>query len=67
MDRVAFHWVIEVRDWGTLYARGSESQAEEWRAHKAAWEHAVATKRPATADEIRDHPFSELRDLLGGP
>lgn len=45
-------WVITVGGgYGTFFFRGTESEAEEMRRHKARWEGAVARKRPATAEE----------------
>lgn len=38
------YWRIDVLCWGTVYAVGTEAQAEEWRAHKARWEGCVARK-----------------------
>lgn len=59
------YWAITVNGWGTLYGRGSEAHAEEWRRHKATWEAAVAKKRPATALEIARETFDDLAGLLG--
>ena len=57
------HWVIEVPAWGTLYAIGTEEQAETWRRHKANWEQSVARKREATEKEIELNVFTELNTL----
>ncbi len=57
------HWVIEVPAWGTLYAIGTEAQAEEWRRHKANWEHSVARKREATKEEVEENEFTQLNTL----
>lgn len=46
------YWVIDVKNWGTLYGFGEEEDAESWRKHKAIWEESVATKRRATPEEI---------------
>lgn len=54
------HWVITVNGWGVRYCTGTEQQAEEWRAHKARWEHGVGRKRLATKEEIEAKVFSEL-------
>ena len=59
------HWVIKVSSWGTLYAIGTEEQAEEWRGHKASWEHSPAQKREATEQEKTEHEYRRLSDLLG--
>lgn len=58
--RATAHWVIRVSNWGTFYALGTEAQAEEWRAHKANWEHGIAEKRRATAEEITMNEFTLL-------
>lgn len=58
------HWVIKVSCWGTIYAVGTEVQAEEWRAHKADWEGCPAHKRLATDEEISTHNFDKLADFL---
>jgi len=60
------HWIIEVPAWGTLYAIGTEQEAEEWRAHKANWEHSIARKRIASEEEIKSHQFEDLNNLLFG-
>jgi hypothetical protein len=59
------HWRIHVVCWGTLFAVGTEAQAEEWRQHKAGWEGCVARKRLATPEEIRAEKFARLAELLG--
>lgn len=56
------YWKITVSGWGTLFARGSEEQAEEWRSHKANWEHAVARKFEVT--ESASEEWERLEDLL---
>lgn len=62
------YWVISVNGWGTLYGQGTRGHAEEWRDHKAAWEHATATSRPATAQEVFDHAeWKSLAEMLGYP
>ena len=58
------YWTIEVNNWGTLFAKGTEEQAEEWRKAKANWEHSIARKREATQEEIKSNEFSNLEDLL---
>lgn len=58
------YWVIHVVDWGTLYAKGTEEQAEEWRRHKANWEGCVAKKRLATEGEMDTHKFKSLSELI---
>lgn len=43
------HWVILVAGgYGAFMFQGTEAQAEEMRAHKSAWEGAIAWKRPAS-------------------
>ncbi len=37
---------------GEVYARGTEKQAEEWRAHKASWEGGVGTKEQIKASAV---------------
>lgn len=59
------YWIIEVVAWGTLYAIGTEEQAEEWRRHKANWEQCIARKREASPQEMKEHAFEQLDDLLG--
>lgn len=56
------YWKITVHDWGTLYAIGTEAQAEEWRKHKARWEQAVAKKEEVDAT-VSDE-WEKLSDLL---
>jgi len=58
------HWTITVSSWGTLYAIGTEEQAEEWRRHKARWEQSTAQTREATKEEIEEKNFRKLSDLL---
>ena len=58
------HWVIKVHSWGTLFAIGTEEQAEEWRRHKARWERSIATKREATESEVVEGKFEKLSDLI---
>jgi hypothetical protein len=49
-------WVILVAGgYGTFLFEGSEAEAEEMRAHKANWEHAIAHKRPASVGDF-PHP-----------
>lgn len=57
------HWIIDVASWGVLFAIGSEEQAEEWRRHKANWEHSVVRKRKATEEEIKEHAFLHWKTL----
>ena len=64
VDEYTKHWVIEVPAWGTLYAIGTEAQAEEWRVHKARWERSVARKREATEEERNRKNFESLTNLL---
>ena len=46
-------WVIVVGGgYGAFLFRGTETEAEEMRAHKANWEGAVARKRRATTADI---------------
>lgn len=58
------HWVISVASWGTLYAVGTEAQAEIWRGAKANWERSVAKKRLATDEEKQTKEFDDLSQLL---
>ena len=58
------YWAINVHSWGTLYAIGTEAEAEEWRRHKSNWEQSVATKRLATEEEVKKEKFDKLSDLL---
>jgi hypothetical protein len=37
-------WIIWVAGYGAFEFVGTEAEAEEMRAHKAVWEHAVAKK-----------------------
>jgi hypothetical protein len=62
--KAKLHFTIDVNGWGTLYGFGTEAEAEEWRAHKANWERAVARKRVATATEISVMEFEDLSKLL---
>lgn len=57
------HWVINVSNWGTLYAFGTEKEAEEWRKHKARYEGSPATKRLATPEEASEQIFMSLTHL----
>lgn len=63
-DATQQHWRIDVHGWGTLWAVGTEAQAEEWRRHKANWEHAVARKSICTDEEKAGRKFDNLSDLL---
>ena len=57
-------WKITVASWGTIYAQGTEVQAEEWRRHKASWEGSVARKEPC--DELpSDEEWNDLDELIG--
>ena len=59
-------WKIHVVAWGTLYARGTAKQAEEWRRHKACWEGCIARKeriKPGDVPEGAD--IQSLAELLG--
>ncbi len=47
------HWMIWVSGYGEFMLKGTESEAEEMRVHKARWEQSVARKRLATEDEIK--------------
>lgn len=64
LNQTKEHWVIAVSSWGTLYAIGTEQEAEEWRCHKARWEGSVAIKRLATEKEIDSEDFINLSELL---
>ena len=65
MNEPKKYWKIEVVDWGILYATGTEAQAEEWRVHKANWEHSIARKTELKTDyDIRGREFKNLSDLL---
>lgn len=46
-------WVISIGGYGSFLFKGSESEAEEIRAHKARWERGVGRKRLASEAEIR--------------
>lgn len=50
LDRlVSRHWwVIDVAGYGPFAFYGTENEAEEMRAHKAAWEGGAGTKKRAT-------------------
>jgi len=44
-------WIIRVGGgYGEFAFRGTEAEAEEMRVHKARWEGAFASKRPAKSD-----------------
>ena len=45
-------WIISVGGYGTFFFEGTESEAEEMRAHKAKWERGVGKKRPADDEEV---------------
>lgn len=64
MKEITKYWVIECPAWGTLYATGTEAQAEEWRIHKANWEGSIARKRQATQQEIAGRKYRDLTGLL---
>jgi len=40
-------WVIKVAGYGEFAFYGTESEADEMRAHKSQWEGGIATKMPA--------------------
>lgn len=56
-QRMKPSWVINVAHYGAFLFDGTEAEAEEMRAHKANWEHAIAHKRPAS--------FSDFPQPLG--
>lgn len=56
------YWAITVTGWGTLYAIGTEAQAETWRRLKAISEGTSARMRVTTADEW--HMWTHLGELL---
>ena len=56
-DSAKHWWIIEVADYGSFNFFGTEEKAEERRAHKAKWEHAVATKRRGR--EIKKDTFGD--------
>ena len=63
------HWRIHVVSWGTLWAYGTEEEAEQWRAHKANWEQSIARKYELTRNEINERngsggQWTILSDLL---
>ena len=61
------YWKIDVASWGTLWARGTEEQAEEWRVHKARWEGCVARKHEVAEADLPDgEEWELLDDLIGG-
>ena len=47
------HWVIQVAGYGHFFFEGTETAAEEMRAHKANWEQGVGWKRRADPEEIK--------------
>lgn len=61
------YWKITVASWGTLWARGTEQQAEEWRRHKARWEQCVAHKERVSASDLPStKDWTNLAEVLGG-
>ena len=59
------HWEITVNGWGTLFAIGTEADAEAWRSHKAQWEAGIATKRRVNPDEVTPTTgWDRLSELL---
>lgn len=67
MSHAPSWWVVCVRDWGSVAIIGSETQAEDFRVHKARWEGCPAWKlcvRDATAEEIDS--FAAARDAESG-
>ena len=49
-------WAITVgAGYGTFFFRGTETEAEEMRRHKARWEQAIARKRLATPEEEKSN------------
>ena len=59
------YWRIDVSGWGTLWAVGTEAEAEEWRKHKAGWEGSVARKREVSEDALPDdESWRVLSELL---
>ena len=59
------YWEIEVVCWGTLYAIGTEEQAEEWRKHKANWEQCIARKKEIQKTDLpKNEKWAKLTKLL---
>lgn len=58
------YWRIEVATWGTLYAIGTEEQAETWRAAKANWERSIAKKFEIKKNDLPNgEKFERLNKL----
>ena len=54
-------WAITIAGWGTLWGKGTETQAEKFRVHKCNWEQAVGTK--AVVMKEQKPPEKEWEDL----
>ena len=60
------YWKITVSNWGTLYGYGTEAEAEDWRYHKAQWEHETARKERISKSDIPEGEQTRvLADLIG--
>ena len=59
-------WRIDGRNYGTVFGRGTEAEAEEWRAHKGSWEGYGATKQEVDESEVpRGRAVECFKELLG--
>lgn len=57
-----YFWSIDITNWGTLFAFGTEAEAEEWRVHKALWERGGGSKT-----RVSPGPGAECLTCLRGP
>lgn len=63
-------WIVSIGGgYGDVFLRGVEERVEEWRRHKANWEHATARKRLATVEEVvqaqaEGKTINDVEDLL---
>jgi hypothetical protein len=63
-ERMSDKWKIRVHGYGTFDFEGTETEAEEMRAHKAQWERGTALKwRPTGGTEL-DRVTEEVVALL---
>lgn len=65
MSKQASSWVISIGGYGTFLFDGTETEAEEMRAHKARWERGIGKKRPATKGEVESGAPSQCLNHPG--